>query len=85
MQSVEHLSNTEKVVMYALIGDAIQSANGLRYQIQNIQEALKNPENLKGSMEWLNMINYVLEKMRKALDEVTDWKAMEGTDWQPER
>jgi hypothetical protein len=85
MQSVEHLSNTEKVVMYALIGDAIQSANGLRYQIQNIQEALKNPENLKGSMEWLNMINYGLEKMRKALDEVTDWKAMEGTDWQPER
>jgi hypothetical protein len=36
-------------------------------------------------MEWLNMINYGLEKMRKALDEVTDWKAMEGTDWQPER
>lgn len=82
---MENMSNTEKVEIAALLEDALQSANGLRHQVQEIQKAFNCHENLKRSMEWLDMIDYGLAKMRKGLDEVIDWEAMEGSECQPER
>ena len=82
---MEKLSNTEKVEMYALLEDARQSANGLRQQINGIQEAFNEHPRLKRAMEWLEMIDYGLAKMRKGLDEVIDWESMEGTEGQPEQ
>ena len=82
---MENLSNKEKVVIYALLGDSMQSANGLTYQIQRIQEAFSDPTKLQEPIKWLNEVYCGLEKMRKALDEIIDWKAMEGTETQPER
>jgi hypothetical protein len=61
-----NLSNPQKIELYALLADAIQSTNGLRHQIQEVQKAFNAHEKLKRSMEWLQMIDYGLEKMKKA-------------------
>ena len=82
---MENLSNPKKIELSALLTDALESSNGLRQQVQAIQEAFNCHENLKRSMEWLDMIDYGLAKMRKGLDECIVWTAMEGTECQPER
>ena len=82
---MENLTNTQKIELYALLTDASESTNSLRHQIEEIQEAFNHHPKLHRSLEWVQMIDYGLEKMKKALDEVTDWTEMEGTDTQPER
>ena len=82
---MENLSNPQKIELSALLTDALESTNGLRNQIQGIQEAFNEHPRLKRSMEWVQMVDYGLEKMKKALDELIDWEEMEGTDTQPER
>jgi len=82
---MENLSNHQKIELSALLTDALQSTNGLRHQIEEIQAAFNDHPKLHRSMEWLQMIDYGLQKMKKALDEITDWEASEGTDTQPER
>jgi hypothetical protein len=82
---MENLTNPQKIELSVLLADALQSTNGLRHQIEEIQTTFNDHTKLHRSMEWLDMIKYGLEKMKRALDEVTDWAAMEGTDSQPER
>ena len=82
---MDHLTNPQKIELFALLTDALASTNGLRHQIEEIQEAFNHHPKLHRSMEWVDMIRYGLEKMKKALDEITDWGELEGTDNQPER
>ena len=85
MENLNDLNNNSKVEISALIGDALQSAKGIKYQIEQIHEALGDSQRFKYILEWLNMVTYGLDKMRNALDENIDWESMEGTDSQPER
>jgi len=85
MENLENLSNTDKVTISALLGDAYQSAKGLTCRIQNIQESFADPTKLLDSMKMLNQVCIQLYCMRNDLDKEIDWEAMVGTDWQPEQ
>ncbi len=82
---MDTLTNTQKIELFALLTDALESSKGLRQQVQEIQIAFNNHASLKRSMEWMDLIDHGLKKMRSALEEITDWSEMEGTNSQPER
>ena len=81
---MENLTNTQKIELSVLLTDALESNKSLRHQVQAIQETFNNHASLKRSMEWMDFIDHGLKKMKTALDEITDWKELEGTDTQPE-
>jgi hypothetical protein len=61
---MENLSNKEKVLIYAQLGDAMQLANGLTYQIQEIQKAFADPTKLQEPIKWLNEVTKSILRMK---------------------